>query len=221
MQKISIVFSVLLTVTIPAAILLLSFNFALRLPQTYEFYFTDSLAISKAGLNIEIQDMSDEIGSYLSSVKESTFQIYEKNGSYNDPVFSKKDRNAMKKIRVFLFKELIAGLCFLAFSILVYEFGLFVRVEEWLRVEAYIASWVTGILLAAQSILMAATGFPQWLYNKFIGVELGKNSNLKLLMTQNFSKTYIIFSLVIGVVMLIIFIYLNAVRTKPRTTVFY
>ncbi len=221
MQKISIVFSVLLTVTIPAAILLLSFNFALRLPQTYEFYFTDSLAISKAGLNIEIQDMSDEIGSYLSSVKEPTFQIYEKNGSYNDPVFSKKDREAMKRIRDFLFKELIAGLIFLAFSILVYEFGLFVKVEEWLRVEAYIASWITGILLAVESVLMAATSFPQWLYNRFIGVDLGKSSSLKLLMTQNFSKTYIIFSLVIGVVMLIVFIYLNAVRTKPRTTVFY
>ena len=127
----------------------------------------------------------------------------------------------MKRIRDFLFKELIAGLIFLAFSILVYEFGLFVKVEEWLRVEAYIASWITGILLAVESVLMAATSFPQWLYNRFIGVDLGKSSSLKLLMTQNFSKTYIIFSLVIGVVMLIVFIYLNAVRTKPRTTVFY
>ncbi|MGN1382022.1 MAG: hypothetical protein ACI4W2_04315 [Eubacterium sp.] len=221
MQKTSIGVSLLSVITIPLAIILLSSNIALRIPLTYQFYFTDKQAISSAGYEVTESQMSHAITSSLNSVSGGKFQVYEKNGQYKDPIFGTKDQTVVNKVRKQLNKELAAGLFALIASVILFEFTLRKKMPEWLIAEGQWASGIICALLFIQAILVNIKSFRLWLYNHLVGITLKKSDALYSLMHLGFAKAYLVFSTLIAVILLLLFVYILVRRTRPKGMIFY
>lgn len=220
MHKPSLVLSAFLAVLIPLAIFLLSSNLILRMPLTYQYYFNDSQSINGIDYDISVSKMSKSICSYFSSPGSEEFQVYEVNGQYKDPVFGSKDKTVMKNAKNFLFKELVAGLAALIFAVLIYVNTVKKKLREYLRIESWIAMGVTAFLLLLQLILMNIKGFRAVLYGAILGEKLTKSSNLLTILGGSFYKTYLAFDLITGIILLLIFIYINHKYTKAER-IFY
>lgn len=221
MKKTSIGVSLLAVITIPLAIILLSSNIALRLPLTYQFYFTDKQAVSSAGYTVTESEMSREIAKSLNSFSKSEFQVYEKNGPYKDPIFGKTDQKVVNQVRKQLNAELIFGIFALIASILLFEFTLRQKMQEWLTAEGQWGSAIVCAVLVLQVILLNIQGVRSWLYRHLIGIPLKKSNALYTLMYLGFAKSYLVFSTVIAVILLLIFVYILFRRTRPKGKIFY
>lgn len=221
MQKTRIGISLLAVVMIPLAIILISSNIAFRLPMTYQFYFTDKQAISSAGYDLTESQVSRAFAKYFSSTGSKAFQVYEKNGGYRDPVFGQRDQLVMKMLRSLLNKELIAGIFALIASIILFEFTLRQKMEEWLTLEGQISSGIVAGFLVLQLILLNIKSVRLTLYRLLIGVPLKKKDPFFALMHQGFAKSYIIFSTVIAIALLLLFVYILVRRTRPKGMIFY
>lgn len=221
MQKTSIGVSLLAVITIPLAILLLSSNIALRLPLTYQFYFTDKQAVSSAGYEVTESEMSREIAKNLNSISKSSFQVYEKNGPYKDPIFGQKDQRVVEKVRKQLNKELLFGIFALIASIILFEFTLRRKMQEWLTAEGQWASGIVCAVLVLQVVLLNMKSVRSWLYTHLIGISMKKSDALYTLMHLGFAKSYLVFSTVIAVILLLIFVYVLVRRTRPKGMIFY
>ncbi|MCH3954656.1 MAG: hypothetical protein LKE44_05485 [Eubacterium sp.] len=221
MQKTSIGFSLLTVITVPLAIILLSSNIALRIPLTYQFYFTDKQAISSAGYEVTESQLSHEIAASLNSVSGGKFQVYEKNGQYKDPIFGTKDQEVVSQVRKQLNKELAAGIFALIASLLLFEFTLRKKMPEWLTAEGQWASGIVCALLLLQAILVNIKSFRLWLYSHLVGITLKKSDALYAIMHLGFAKAYLVFSTLIAVILLLLFVYILVKRTKPKGMIFY
>ena len=215
MHKPSLVCSAFLTVLIPLAIFLLSSNLILRLPLTYEFYFNDSQSIDEIDYSVTVSQVGKAIGSYFSMPGKDKFQVYEVNGHYKDAVFNAKEQQAMKNAKAFLLKELIAGLLALLLFIIIYANTVRKDLSRYLRIESWIAMGVTVLFTLLQLILVSSKGFRGFLYNAFIGVKLGKSSDLVTILGGHFYSTYLAFDVIATIILLLIFIYFNHKYTKP------
>jgi hypothetical protein len=221
MQKTSIGVSLLTVITVPLAIILLSSNIALRLPLTYQFYFTDKQAISSAGYEVTESQMSHEIASSLNSISGGKFQVYEKNGQYRDPIFGTKDQKVVDKVRKQLNKEFAGGLIALITSIFLFEFTLRKKMPEWLIAEGQWASGIICALLLLQAMLINIKSVRLWLYSHLVGITLKKSDALYTLMHLGFAKAYLVFSTLIAVILLLLFVYILVKRTRPKGMIFY
>ncbi|MDD5922480.1 MAG: DUF1461 domain-containing protein [Eubacteriales bacterium] len=223
MSKTINISTILLIVIVPVTVLLLSFNLTFRFPATYSFYFTDTQAVSKLGFEIEDSEVTHEIAAYLSNPKDNTFQVYEKTGNYKDRVFGIEDQRAMRSAKKFLFWEGIAGLSALALSLGVF-FGTSRKAADDRDLYQFVMRGFgigSVLLLAASDILALIPAVRKGFYRWIFGVKLSKNSALHSLITAGFPKTYCIMSTVIGVVLLLLFIFLFYRRYRPRGRIFY
>ena len=64
--------------------------------------------------------MADGIASYWSSFSGEAFQVYEKNGTYQDPIFDEAEQQVMQKAKRILNIELAAGVLLLAITLAIY-----------------------------------------------------------------------------------------------------
>ena len=216
MHKPSKAFSVLLTILIPLVIFILSSNLILRMPLTYKFYFNDSMTINKIDYSITVSKMGNAISGYFSKPGTDTFQVYEQNGSYKDGVFKSDEQKAMKKARDFVNLELMAGIVLLLLSLLIYVNTCKKRLNDILRIESWIAMGVTVLLFLLQLILMNISGFRHLLYSAIVGVKLSKTSSLYIIMGGgDIYGTYLEFSTICGLILLLLFAYVSYRHTRP------
>lgn len=222
MQKPSIIMSVFLTVLIPIAILLLSSNLVLRMPLTYEFYFNDAQTLDEIDYSIAVSTMGNSIGKYLSSPGSAKFQVYEKNGSFKDAVFKSKEQKVMSNYKTFLFRQALIALAVIIIALLIYVNTVRSKLKDLLRLETRIAMGVTGFLLLLQLILIGQKGFREMLYSHVIGIKLSKTSTLSVVFGGgDIYGTYLMFATIAGLVILLLFIYVNHRFTKPDRIFYY
>lgn len=207
MKTTGIVSTICFVVTVSLAILGLSTQFALRAPVTYSFHFNDSQSIQKTGHDVEISEMAGAIGIYLSRPGAGKFQVYEKNGEYRDPVFSRKDQGIMKKFRRALNMELAAVLCITALAALLFAFMSREELREWRFLASVAAIPSAGVMIVIRGILAGSGPVQSALYRAFIGIQPGKKDTLYLLMGTGFAKAYEIFSVGAAIVLLMLFSY--------------
>lgn len=216
MHKPSVIMSVLLTVLIPVAILLLSSNLVLRMPLTYEFYFNDSQTLDEIDYSITVSDMGSAIGKYLSMPGSEDFQVYENNGKYKDTVFTTSEQTVMKKAKGFLFRQLLVVLGLLIVTILIYANTSRKGLRDLLRHESWIAMGVTVALMILQWVLVRHKNFRAMLYGTFIGSKLSKTSTLYIVFGgDKIYSTYLMFSTIAMIALLLLFVYVNYKYTKP------
>lgn len=220
MKQFNYICSVLLTIALVFMVFFMSSTIVIHLPSTYQYHFNDGQTMGKIKYDIAGSDISKEIASYLIPFKKDKFQIYEDNGIYQDPVFKTKEQSAMKKARKIVNMELVLGLFSTAIFASVYAYLYKQRFKEAIRNRYRLGAILGIILLFIRTILFLNKGFRIWAYNYFIGINLGKNSTLSIILGDPFYKTYIIFSMLLGIIMFSILTYVNHKITKPER-IFY
>lgn len=213
--------SLLLVVTIPLAILLISSACVLHMPQTYEYYFNDSESLERIGYGVEVSEMGDAISDYLLMPRTEPFQVYEQNGEYRDPIFSEADQEVMTRAGKFLFKETAAGVLFLLVSVLLFFDTKRKKLIGLLWGESIAAAVVTGVLYLLQYGVLTGESTLHALYNRIIGITLPKTSNLHLILGDGgIAGVYLMFMTVLAAALLALYLYIAYRNTRPER-VFY
>lgn len=222
MHKFNYVCSIILAVTLPLMILILTSNLILRVSETYVYHFNDSQVMDEIPYNVKGSQMADGISSYWSSFDGESFQVYEKNGTYRDPVFSKEEQKIMRKAKNILNIELAAGILCLIVTTVIYVYLWKSKFLEALRKRYYTGAGLTAVLLVVQAVCWHLKGFRLWAYNFFIGLPLTEESSATLMtiLGDPFYKTYVLFATVFGAAVLALLTYINYHLTKPAR-IFY
>ena len=93
MERFRLTWHVLLLISLPLAILFLSSNIALRMPEMYVYHFNDSQVTSWLSVDAGSREFAEAITSYLNGFGDEEFQMYEQNVTYRDPLFDVDESN--------------------------------------------------------------------------------------------------------------------------------
>ena len=220
MHKFNYFCSIVLTITLPLMIFLLSSNLVLRVSATYTYHYNDSQVIDEIPYYVTASQMADGIASYWSSFSGEAFQVYEENGTYQDPVFDETEQQVMQKAKRILNIELAAGLLFLAITLAIYIYLYRSGFRDALRNRSWVGLGIAPVLLVAHGICWHIKSYRVWMYTHLIGIELEKDSTLAIVLGDPFFKTYVIFASIFGAAMLAAICYANYLLTKP-SRIFY
>lgn len=220
MHKFNYFCSIVLAVTLPLMIFILSSNLVLRVSATYTFHFNDSQVIGEVPYNITGSETAGEIASYWSSFSSEPFQVYEKNGNYRDPVFEEDEQQVMGKIKSVLNIELAAGFLCLIITLAIYIYLYRNGFRDALRKRSYTGMGIAAALLVIHAVCWCTGSYRRWLYDTLIGMPLAEDSTLVILLGDPFFKTYVIFASILGAALLGIVCYINYHLTRPNR-IFY
>ena len=215
MRNFNFICSIILVVTLPLMIVILSSNLVLRSSSTYVFHFNDSQVISEVPYNVEGTEFAEAIASYWSSFDDVPFQVYEDNGMFKDEIFEQDEQLAMEKAKHALNIELAVGVFCLLVSVAIYIYLLKSGFGLALRNRYKICIGVTIGLFIAQAICWFNKGFRLWLYNSLVGVSLHKDSVLALILGDPSYQTFILFATIFGGGALAIITYIHFSLTRP------
>lgn len=216
MNKVRAVFAALLIILLPVAVLTLSGNGVLRTSWTYGYHFNDIDATGMVESSLSTTELSKEITGYFNSLSDDDFQIYEQNGDYSDPMFDDSEIIVMKRAKNILKLTGIGGIAALVAVIVVYVYLRLWSEKRYLRITGAAGAVITIIALIVKDVLVVSSGFRRGLYTKYIGVILNEESTLKILLGSPMEKTYIVFSSIVAVAIIILFLYINFSLTKER-----
>jgi hypothetical protein len=217
MKRTGIGLHILLNITFPLMIIILSLNIVLRVPETYTYYYNDSQVTSSLGTNTSGSEFAEEITGYFNSFSKSEFQVYEKNGEYLDPVFDQDEQVVMKKAKHILSTSMYGGIFCALISFSSYFYLYKKGRKDILRTGGKIACILAELLSIAVFIVMQLKGPMNYLFKRLIGVYPAKESLLRILMGSPFEKTASIFFIFLATILVAIFLYFHLKRTKaPR-----
>lgn len=219
MHKFNYFCSVILAITLPLMIVILSSNLVLRMSGSYNFHFNDSQVIDEIPYNVTGQEMAKGISSYFNALNNDEFQVYEQNGHYKDPIFEEKDQIAMKKAKSILNIGFGAGVLCLVVSAAIYIYLLRSGFKEALWNRFRLGIGITTALLIAHGISLCIRPVRLWIYRSLFGA-FGKDSILITVIGDPFFKTYLLFALIIGFALLGVLTYASYHLTKPNR-IFY
>lgn len=220
MKQLNYVLSFLMVIFISASILMLSSTLVLRLSATYVYHFNDSQAVLDIPYSVTGSEMADGISKYLTSFSDESFQVYEDNGKYQDPLFNKTEQAVMKKYRNILNIELGLGMVMMGLFIAIYVHLLNRGSTLALRNRGRLSVGILTVFIIARVILVTIKAFRVWLYSSMIGIGLEKDSLMIQVLGDPMYKTYALFATVVAVVLTGIFAYVNASLTKQER-IFY
>ena len=221
MRQFNYICSIILVITLPLMIVILSSNLILRSSATYTFHFNDSQVVMEVPYSVKGDAFASEITAYFNSIfSDEPFQVYEDNGLFKDEIFEKDEQAVMQKAKDVLNIELAVGLFCLVLSVGIYVYLLKCGFYEAVRNRFKVCIGVTAGLLVLQAVLFSIKGFRIWLYNGLIGLPLHKDSILQLILGDPSYVTYILFASIFGAGALAILTYLHHELTKPRQ-IFY
>ena len=215
MRNFNFICSIILVVTLPLMIVILSSNLVLRSSSTYVFHFNDSQVISEVPYNVEGTEFAEAIASYWSSFDDEPFQVYEDNGLFKDEIFEEDEQMVMKKAKHALNIELAVGVLCLVITVVIYGYLLRSGFGLALRNRYKVCIGVTIGLLVVQAACWFTKGFRLWLYDALIGVNLHKDSVLALILGDPSFQTYMLFATIFGGGMLAIITYIHFSLTRP------
>ena len=216
MRRLNFILYITLIVLLPISVILLSGNAVLRIAETYTYHFNDSQVIEELGSSLTGAEFSREISGYFNKPSKEAFQVYEENGEYQDPIFDETESRAMAKAKMLMTITLFSGIVLFGGSIAVYMYMTTCVERVVLRVVGFIALAISAVGILVVDFLIKSSGFRITLYNRFIGINLGSGSALKLLLGTPFQNTYIIFSSVLGIAIIGILIYIHHSITRER-----
>ena len=218
LKKLNYILYVILAVSISFFIVIFSYNAILRVPETYTYHFNDSQVTYNLNTKTSGTEFSSEICSYLNSPLKSEFQVYEKNGKFNDPLFEKKEVEVMRKAKKILTVSAIACFLFGISSIFSYAYLLKNGSRSKLKRTNNVA--IALAVLMQMAISLNVDAIRKVIYKLFIGVSPGKESLLIELIGTPFEAVVSVFATIIMAILIGIFVYINKKLIKDER-IFY
>ena len=216
MRRLNLIWSIAIVIVLPIAIILLAGNVVLRVPATYTYHFNDSQAVGEVGSSITGTEFADEIAGYFNSIKSEEFQIYEENGEFKDPVFDEVESSVMRKCKSTMIWTLFLGIVLFGLSIALYLYLMMTLERPVLRFVGFLSLGVSFLDVLIVGFLIMRSSFRAFLYEKFIGISLGKETTFHILLGSPFEKSYLIFSSVLAIVIICILLYIHYSVTRER-----
>lgn len=216
MHKINYILSFILAITLPVMVVILSSNLIVRTSEVYVYHFNDSQVVRELPYNVEERDIARAISSYWSNFGSDSFQVYEDNGKYKDPVFEEKEQVVMYKIKKIINYHLLLGLGLLVITIAIYIYLLKNDFRAALRNRFKFSGVLSAVLLVAQVVAVSTKSFRLYLYDTLVGIDLGKESNLAMILGDPFYITFLIFTTIVGAAILALLTYISLNLTKPE-----
>ena len=216
MSRFKIFWCIVLIVILPVSIVALSGNAVLRISETYVYHFNDSLVTEDVGSSITGSEFADAFSDYFNSFNKEEFQIFEENGEFRDPVFDVVESNVMAKCKSTLIWTLLIGIVLFGGSIAIYIYLVSTMENSILRYVGFFALGLSVFDILAIAIGLSRPGIRSFLYEKFIGIDLGKETTLRILLGTPFEKTYVIFSSVLSVVLIGVLLYIHFSLTREK-----
>ncbi len=216
MRRLNFIWYILILVILPISIILLSGNIVMRISATYTYHFNDSQVIEEVGSVVSGSEFADAITDYFNSPGRSEFQVYEENGEYRDPIFDDNESRVMVRSKTILLWTLFTGIVLFGGSIAAYIYMTTCIERERLRILGFITIGVSVVGVALLDFLILNKEFRVSLYNRFIGIELGQESTLRIILGSPFEKTYVIFSSILAIAIIGILVYVHYNTTKEK-----
>lgn len=215
MRKFNFICSIIVTITLPLMIVIISSNIALRTSSMYKYHFNDSQVIDEVPYDISGAYVAGRVSSYWWSMDSGSIQLYEDNGIYKDPVLNATEQKVMKKAKVVMDIELGIGFICLALTLAVYGYFCKKNFKAVLRKRIWAGTGITVILFIAQAVCWCIKSIRIWAYDTFIGIKLAKDSTLAILLGDPLYVTYVLYTTILGTALLAVIIYANHHITKP------
>lgn len=209
MKRLNYILYVILAVSISFFIVIFSYNAILRVPETYIYHFNDSQVTYNLNTKTTGTEFSREICSYLDSPQKNEFQVYEKNGKFNDPLFVKKEVEIMRKAKKILTISAIIGMLFFIISIAGYVYLLKNGSKSKLKRASNFAIFLAVAMQIVMAIILNVDAIKKAVYNLFIGVNPGKESLLAELVGSPFEVVVCVFATIIMAILIGVFVYIN------------
>ncbi len=216
MERFKPLWHIVVMVTLPLAILLLSSNLVLRVSETYIYHFNDSQVTLYTGVDVSGSQFASSITDYFNRIGGEDFQVYEQNGTFMDPLFEENESRMMSEAKRTMTTEFFAGLLLLGIGVFVYILLMRRGDVKSLRKTGFVALVLGMGFLVTQIIAMNNPGFREWLYDTFIGVELNENSLIALLLSDPFQKSYLLFATILGTAFMVIYGYIHHYITQEK-----
>ena len=216
MRRFNIIWYITFLIILPISILMLSGNAVLRVPAMYVYHFNDSQVVSKVGTYVEGEEFAESIAGYFNKIKKEEFQIYEENGEFKDPIFTESESQLMGKAKNTMTWGLIAGIVFMVSSFAIYIYLGGQTSKAGIRGLGFLAGGITAVEIVIMDVLLRSKGLRALLYDKFLGIEISKDSVLYILLSSPFEKTFSIFASVLAVVIICVLLYIHNMLTKEK-----
>lgn len=220
MHKINFVISWIMVITLTFSIMAISSVIALTMPATYKYSFNDSQAVTRSGLNLTDDKVAMETVGYLVNPTEDSFQIYEDNGKYQDPIFENDELSVARKMRKIYWLYGISGLISLIIFGFTYRYLYKNNFKDALRNRFWCALGLVGTLDIARIISLSLSKTRGMIYSTLVGIELPKKGLFHAFYGSDFAKAYLIFSTVFLMVLFGIIFLFNYKRTRPNRIFF-
>ncbi len=203
-----------LLISLPIMVVTLGGNIVFRISSTYVYHFNDTQVAASTGFGISEREFADEITGYFNSFGIHDFQIYEKNGEFEDPVFERGDITAMGTLKYALDISLL--LCVLSIFITI---GIYILLHTKGRKAAtrhfgFGAIIIALILVLIEVILINTKSVQGFFIKNVLGINLPNESTVRVLLESPFEKTVTLFILIISFGMITVFTYVHYIMTK-------
>lgn len=216
MRRANFLLYIALIIILPISIVLLSGNIVLRVSETYVYHFNDSQVVEEVGSYVSGNEFAKSITGYFNKPGKDEFQVYEENGEFRDPIFEEKEISVMSRAKTIMTLTLFTGIILFGAGIAIYIYLAGTEDKGTLRFMGIATMIVSLVEIIASGVLLGRQSVRTMLYNRFIGIELGKDSALHILLSSPFEKSFIIFSSVLAVAITAVFLYIHISVTKEK-----
>ncbi len=216
MRPINVIWHIILSIIMPFAIIILSSNLVLRLPEMYVYHFNDTRAPSYASSQISGSEFAGYITGYFNSPTQKDLQIYEQNGTYKDSLLENDEIEVMHRAKHLMTVGLAAGTALMAISVALFIYLHRISTRKGMRISGNTALCITVVELIAVLILVNNEGMRSALYRMFIGTQLNDDAVIKILLSSPLETSFTIFEGVLASVMTAVWMYINIVTTKEK-----
>lgn len=217
MKRIKYLYSGIYAITLPILIILLAFNITFRTSEVYSYYFNDSQSIDYTTLDVTSNELADSFASFLNDLFSSEVDITENSGYEDDPIFDDVEGEVLLQMKTVLTSSFI-----IAFGLLIIDIIMFIilhrREEDELLFKVTKTDIIATLILSlASGITFATQSVSQAIYDKYINIQLPKDSVLTTLFSKgSFSQVADVCYIGIGIILLALVFYIVWTITKPE-----
>ncbi len=216
MKKLKGLYSIIIMIAIPVLVVLIALNITLRSPEVYSYCFNDSQALDYTTLSLSSNELSDQLADFSWGLFSEDIDITENAGYMDDPIFDDTEAEVLFEIRDILTKSFCLMLIILAIIIVLYFYFIKKSYKEELFTSCKIGAVISVVFLIISTIVISSNRIIGKIYDTFVGIDLGKDSLLKLLFTKgDFNGAVSIAQLGFGIIALILICYITWRLTKP------
>lgn len=215
MNRLKLLCTIIVAITVPVLIITLSQNLIFRLPDAYLFYFNDSQVVDGLYTSLSNTEMADALADFMNSFHPENFQIEEDTGYDKLGIFDARDSYNMMILKGALDVSAALGIIAAILTIAIYIYFIKNDEKKMLRTAFKPGIAIAFGLIAVQFMGFYSDGMRGGLF-KILGMRtLVEASKLQMIMGDDFWRMLAVFITAIAVAVSGVLWYIHYRLTRP------